>query len=296
VRRERGIAAVTAVLVVAVAASAAALMLAQQSAMLDQTLLVASRAQADLYARAGVDWARGVVYDSSRNSYQALSQGWAQPIAALPVERALVAGAITDEQSKFNLNNLRAKGPADIKAFQQLLASLALAPELADAVIDWVDDDSDLTSTAGAEDSYYLSLAKPYRAANREMVQVEELYRIRGFDAASVAKLRPYVTALPGPTKVNANTASDVLLNAMLPGSTAKVAKFLSERRAKPLVSSDTVGEWAGTDAKTTLDVKSTFFSVRINVAQDEVELSTDALLQSAQGAPPVILWSRPRY
>jgi general secretion pathway protein K len=56
--RQRGVAAVTALLIVAVAASAASLMLAQQSAMLSQTALVASRAQADLYARAGLDWAR----------------------------------------------------------------------------------------------------------------------------------------------------------------------------------------------------------------------------------------------
>ena len=35
-----------------------------------------------------------------------LDEPWAQPIVGLPVERALVAGSIGDEQSKFNLNNL----------------------------------------------------------------------------------------------------------------------------------------------------------------------------------------------
>ncbi|MGE5615791.1 MAG: type II secretion system minor pseudopilin GspK, partial [Bacillota bacterium] len=194
---ERGVAAITAVLIVAVAASAAAFMLAQQSAMVDQATLVASRAQAERYGEAGLDWARGVLMaDAQRaGAIDSLDEPWAQPIVGMPIERAIVAGAIVDEQGKFNLNNLvlnKQRSAADVKIFAALLESLGLAPELADPVVDWIDPDSDM-SPAGAEDSYYLSLAHPYRAANQNMMQVEELYRIRGFDAATVAKLRPFV-------------------------------------------------------------------------------------------------------
>ena len=49
------------------------------------------------------------------------------------------------------------------------------------------------------------------------MIQVEELYRVRGFDAATVAKLRPFVTALPARTPVNVNTAPREVLAAVLP-------------------------------------------------------------------------------
>lgn len=302
-RRERGIAAITAILIVAVAASAASLMLAQQSAMLDQTLLVASRAQADLYARAGLDWARGVLLQDSKTSMaDNLNEAWAQPIAALPVERAVVSGAIADEQAKFNLNNLAAKNPDDLVAFRSLLQSLALAPELADAVVDWIDADDDLTSSAGAESAYYLSLRNPYQPANMEMVQVEELYRVRGFDAAAVAKLKPYVTALKGRTTVNVNTASAVLLAALLaPEVTSdKVARFVQERATRPIADKGQIlarlpGARAGAIAN--LDVKSDFFSVRIRVAQDDVELASDALLQRrGAGVMPAILWRRPRY
>ena len=102
-RRERGVAVITAILIVAVAASAAAMMLSQQSAMIDQALMVSSRAQADLYAQAGVDWARGVLAEDARRArdVDTLAEGWAQPIAALPVDRALVAGSIGDEQGRF---------------------------------------------------------------------------------------------------------------------------------------------------------------------------------------------------
>ena len=303
-KRERGLAAVTAILIVAVAASAATLMLAQQSAMLDQTMLIASRAQADQYVRAGLDWSRGVLLEDAVTSgaYDSLDEGWAQPIAALPVERAVVAGSITDEQGKFNLNNLvdgdRQSAP-DVGAFKAILASQGLAPELADAVIDWIDVNEDLTSTAGAENPYYLSLPRPYRAANAPMMQIEELYRVRGFDAAAVRKLRPYVTAIPlVRTKVNVNTASEVVLAALLPAMPREdIALWVRTRLGKPKKSMAEVAAWAksasGIDP---LDVKSSNFLVRVQVTQDDVELASEALVQRVPNAAPVIIWRRSRY
>ena len=303
---QRGLAAVTAILIVAVAASTATLMLAQQSAMLDQTMLVASRAQADMYAQAGLDWARGVLGEDARTAgaVDSLDEPWAQPIIGLPVERALVAGAIADEQAKFNLNNLlngTQTSPTDVEILKRLLASVGLAPELADAVLDWIDADSDLTSSAGAEDAYYLSLQKPYRAANQPLVQVEELYRVRGFDAPAVAKLRPYVTALPGRTAVNVNTASELVLAAILHElSSDEVAQLTRVRSVKPFRTKGEIAQAAKRASPTAinrdLDVKSAFFSVRIQVAQDDVQLASDALVQRNPNATTAIIWRRPRY
>ena len=303
--RERGVAAITAILIVAVAASAATLMLAQQSAMVDQAMLITSRAQADLYARAGIDWARGVLQEDSRTSRQVdfLGEAWAQPIAALPVERAMVSGSITDEQGKFNVNNLVRDNQRDNEAFlafQRLLALRGLPAELADAVLDWIDADADLSGPGGAEDAYYLSLRRPYRAANAEMVQIEELYRVRGFDAAAVAKLRPYVTALPGNTALNVNTASDVVIKAVLNAPDEAIAKFVRERAARPLVNASEMKERlqiAAAPVETLANVRSDFFSVRVQVAQDDVELASEALVQRAvaTGSPAIVLL-RPRY
>jgi general secretion pathway protein K len=304
-KRERGIAAITAILIVAVAATAATLMLAQQSAMIDQTMLIASRAQADLYARAGLDWARGVILQDSAtsNAFDGLGEAWAQPMVGLPIERAVVSGAITDEQGKFNLNNLvddnglASKMDRDI--FQRLLASLGLSPDLADAVLDWIDKD-DVVSGAGAEDAYYLSLKRPYRAANRRMVQVEELYRVRGFDAATVAKLLPYVTALPVHTAINANTAPEALLDVVLLGFVPndKIAQFVKVRAASPAMSTADLGKLASAAIPDDrVNVRSDYFSVLVRVAQDDVELAVDALIVRTQPkGTPVIIWRRPRY
>jgi general secretion pathway protein K len=310
--RQSGLAAVTAVLIVAVAASAAAVMLAQESATLDQAMMVASRAQADQYARAGLDWARGVLAQDALagGEVDSLAEGWAQPIVGLPVERAVVAGSIVDEQGKFNLNNLvsgKTRSDDDVQIFRRLLASLGLPPQSADAVVDWIDPDQDLASGDGAEDAYYLGLERPYRAANQPMTQVEELFRVKGFDAAAIAKLTPYVTALiaPARTSINVNTAPAPVLAAALPTiPPAAIARMVAGRTEKPFTSAAQVDAWAkAIDPKAStagLDVKSGFFSVQVRVAQDDVQLADDALVQRtlATGKPAAVsvVWRRPRY
>ena len=238
-RGQRGVAVVTAILIVAVAASAAVYLLAQQSAMLSQVSLVASRAQADFYADAGLDWARALLAeDARRNAVDTLAEDWSKPLVGLPVERAVVSGAIADAQARFNLNNLVRDGRSsepDVRHFRRLLAALGLEEDLAHAVADWIDADGDLAGPGGAEDAFYLALPRPHRAANRPLAQVEELYRVRGFDAAAVARLRPHVTALPARTPVNANTATVEVMAALLaPMDRGDVQRLLASREAKP--------------------------------------------------------------
>lgn len=303
--RQRGVAAITAILIVAVAASAASLMLAQQAAMLDQTLLVSSRAQADVYAQAGLDWARGILLqDAKASANDTLAEGWARPIAGIPVERAVIAGAIVDEQGKFNLNNVvDARGQRsepDIKLLRRLLALLDLAPDLADAVVDWVDDDDNLTSAAGAEGGYYLGLPRPYRAANAPMVQVDELYRVRGFDARAVAKLRPYVTAIRERTTINPNTAPDLVIAAAFGITREQAVALLGDRYHAPFGDKGAFVAAAGRAnliAVNEFDVKSSWFSVRTQVAQDDVVVAAEALVkrEPARGTASIV-WRRPRY
>lgn len=305
---QRGVAVVTAILVVAVAASAAAWMLAQQSATLNQTALVATRAQADLYAQAGLDWARGILADDGRRSaVDTLDEDWARPLAGLPVERAVVSGAIADAQSRFNLNDVVKDGrrsDTDVQILTRLLDSLGLDPGLALAVLDWVDGDSDLAGGSGAEDAYYLSLPRPHRAANRPMAQLEELYLVRGFDAKTVARLRPYVTALPARTPVNANTAPPELLAAILPElSKDEIRELVASRRDRPFRDRADLKARARKAApaavEADLDVRSGFFLVQVGVAQDDVQVATEALVaRAAPGATPAtaIIWRRPLY
>jgi len=301
----RGAAIISALLVVALVAIVASAMLAQQSQALSRTEATIGRAQVRAYGDTALQWARGILFDdANRSAVDHLGEGWARGLAALPVDNAIISGAIQDEQGRFNLNNLVRDGRAsaqDIVVFRRLLERLSLSPDLAGAVVDWIDADSE-TTPGGAEDPYYLSLPAPYRAANRPLVSVDELARVRGFDEKTLRRLRPYVTALPAVTRINLNTAQDEVIAAALPEvSEADRNALLAERIEKPFKTLDDIRQrvpkapvaYVNTD----IDVKSDFFLARVAIVSSDAsgaQLRAQALLKREAGKWPVIIWQSP--
>ena len=157
---------------------------------------------------------RESVSDHSAESWNNLGQGVA-------IEHGTLSTAIEDMQGRFNLNNLLPESTALTaqesnqqvqrvwtQAFRRLLASLGLNPDLSDAVLDWLDVDQDVRGSSGAEDSDYLSMDPPYRAANRQFSDISELLQVKGFDPDILQTLAPYIAALPVTnTRININTA-----------------------------------------------------------------------------------------
>lgn len=304
---ERGAAVIAALLVVALVAIVASTMLARQSQALTRVEATLSRAQAGTYAHTGVHWARGILAeDAKRNAVDHLGEAWARPLAALPVEDAIVGGRITDAQGRLNLNNLvrnNVASPTDIQLCRRLLEKLGLNPELAFAIADWIDADAEVNTAGGAEDAFYLALREPYRAANRPLLSVEELIRVRGFTQSAVVKLRPYVTALPAITRININTADALLLEALLPElDAAEQQKLLRDRASKPFERLEDIRtsfpKAPPSVVNNDLDVKSQFFTVNVSISagtrDHPVTLAAEALLRrdgaaAAQGWPAII-------
>ncbi len=140
----------------------------------------------------------------------------------------------------------------DIGTFQHLLQSLSLDPNLTDAVIDWIDADSN-TSAYGAEDIDYLQLKIPYRAANQPMQSVDELRLVRGFTRDIVEKLRPLITVLPQPTEINVNTAKKEVLSALFYTlSASDIEQLMSKVPYKDQASLTTKASGAGGRKTTT--------------------------------------------
>jgi DNA uptake protein ComE-like DNA-binding protein len=77
---------------------------------------------------------------------------------------------VEDEGAKLNINT----APATT-----LLMLPGMTPEVADAIVDWRDQD-DTPSPYGAENEYYGSLQPPYRAKNAPFDTVEELLLVKG--------------------------------------------------------------------------------------------------------------------
>jgi general secretion pathway protein K len=220
--RERGVAIVLALSVVAMATMVAAAIMVSQSTWARQLELTAEHVQARSVLQAGADWARAVLSDDRRlGNVDHLGEPWALRLPPMPVENGELAGQIEDQQGLFNVNNLVAEGkvnPAQLEHFRRLLATLGLPDALAYTLVDWIDADSEPQPQGGAEDAYYLALDTPYLSANRPLIDVAELALVAGFDDNVRARLRPYVTALPGFTAVNVNTAPAEVLAAVIDG------------------------------------------------------------------------------
>ncbi len=120
------------------------------------------------------------------------------------------------------------------------------------------------------------------------MAQVEELYRVRGFDAAAVARLRPYVTALPARARECQHRHRPRLLAPSSRNSGARrSAPAGRSRRGQPFKDrADLKRRAKGAPAafEVDLDVKSDHFLVQVGVAQDDVQVATEALV--ARAAP----------
>ena len=287
--------------VVAVATLAATAILVSQSTWSRQVELTAGRAQAQLLIQAGLDWARAVLSDDRRaSSVDHLGEPWALRLPPIPVDNGSLAGYIEDQQGKFNLNNLVKDGKvnlAQLAHFRRLLSVLDLPPTLAGALADWIDADSDPQPQGGAEDEYYGSLQPPYLAANRPLIDVAELALVRGFDDNVRARLRPFVTALPRATAVNANTATPEVLAAVVEGLGIDGARTLVAQREGAYFRnfSDFFNQLpAGVVAPAEgISVGSDYFIATTRITIGGAQARGSALLAREKAGWPAIVWRK---
>jgi len=182
-----------------------------------------------------------------------LGESWAQQTEPFPTDHGWVSGKIEDAHGRLNINMLQpkpgacrngdqprdsgqcplAQSPCDNytsaqQLFVGLLQTLNLARDeeepvfltvdqaevITEAVLDWLDEDSEITGFGGAESDYYEQLEPPVSIANGQMVSVSELQVIKGMTPELYRLLLTNVIALPGDVvnRVNINTAKPNLL------------------------------------------------------------------------------------
>jgi len=298
-RAQRGVALVTAVLIVAIAAAIAVQVAFAHQIWFRQMENVADRDATDWLRRGALHWASlALLEDAAQNSTDDLGESWAMGLPTLPVEGGTIKVSIEDAQGRFNLNSV--VNSSSLQVFSRLLEALRLDPQLANAVLDWIDSD-DLVSPGGAEDVDYLNFNPPYRAANQPMASVAELRLIRGFDAKTLAALLPYVTVLPVATNdINVNTASPAVLAALVPGLDLSTAQRIAEQRGSSAYKS--VDEFKsklprGLTAPTVgMVLKTDFFLVTLDTSIGRHERRSEALLQRSAGTKSTsLIWHRPQ-
>lgn len=300
--QQRGAVVIVAMLVVALAATAAGMMLQQQDMAIRQLEAARDYEQARWLLHGGAQWARVILRADARSS--TIDHGgelWATGLPLTEIEQGKLSGTIQDQQGLFNLNNLVREGKSsarDIEILKRLLQTIGLRADLSDAIADWIDADSDLQSSEGAEDAYYLSLATPYRTANQPMSAIEEILRVRGCDNAALARLRQFATVLPRRTPVNVNMAPAEVLVAIVEGLTLPEALVLAgSRRSAPFPGRD---DFRTRLPRTELNVNnedisvdSQFFLVQGRAIVGKADLRMQALVQRTAVTLPTIVWQR---
>lgn len=315
-RRQHGVALLLALLIVATVASLAAYLAFEQQLWIRQAQNLSDRAQADA-ARRGVAAAVADFLDEDEErDIDHRGENWAKATKEVPapfeigeVEDAIVMGYAIDAQGRFNLNNLTKNGQAsekDIKLFKDLLRGVELNPELADAVVDWLDSD-ERQRPGGAEDLVYLAKDPPYRCANRAFTSVHELRLVEGFSSTEpevqqrLASLFELVTVLPNSTNINVNTAAATLLRALYRNeiSEEEAGKLYDELGTNPVKEAgelkqkiEQVSGKALTESKG-IGFNTLYFNVTLSAQVGQLQRITQVLIErhAKDGTPSVIKW-----
>lgn len=206
-----------------------------------------------------------------------LSEEWAQEIPPLPTDHGFLEARLEDAQGRFNLNSLSEKVAIDPaqpvtndwerftpaqRRFIRLLQTfdedsseeagvtgvttegLDIAEHeaiaIAEAVIDWIDDDDETTGFGGAESLYYENEGVGYQPANQLFNSVSELRMVRHITPVLYARLEPLVIALPDDSGLNVNTAPLTLLRTLnnqqelQPLDANEVEDLITDRELQP--------------------------------------------------------------
>jgi general secretion pathway protein K len=233
----RGIAVITAMLVVAIGTVIAVNLLWDSS--LDQRRTAAALAtdQGLLYLQGAEAWAADILRQDLVDSpdSDSFADAWALELPPLPIEGGFIAGRLEDLQGRLNLNNLinpdGSENTLVVEHFERLLQLLEVDPSIAGAVVDWLDPDVELRFPTGGEDTTYASNDPPYRTPNGLITSASELMAVVGMDQEGFRRVEPYVTALPQGTTLNVNTSSELVLAALSEDiGTTMAANLVSER------------------------------------------------------------------
>jgi general secretion pathway protein K len=161
---------------------------------------------------------------------------------------------IMDESGKINLNTLTDNNGIILK---NLLMNNGVAEDTAviivDSILDWKDKDN-LHRLHGAEDEYYQSLPRPYKAKNAAFDSLEELVFVRGitrqvlWGSADGKGILPFCTIHSTTDKINLLSAPPEVLRA-IPGMTDDMIRRIVEYRdLSPTAKVQHIAAWVGAD------------------------------------------------
>ena len=295
--RQRGVALITVLLVVAIVTVVSAAMVARQQLAIRASANQLQARQAWHYALGGEALAQAMLARDLQDGGEPgagidhLQEAWARPLPAFGIDQGEIIVRIEDLAGRFNLNALlrdQQPNPAAVEQFRRLLLRLQIDAPYPERLLDWLDADQQPGAELGAEDNAYLGLDPPYRSAGRRLYDLSELRLLLDMREEDFQRLAPYVTALPADVPLNVNTASALLLSSLGDNLSLGAAESLvALRHRAPFRNSAAFlaqPAMAGTTLQgTALAVGSQFFQATSEVRLGDRRLALVSLLQREQ-------------
>ncbi|MEP7042218.1 MAG: type II secretion system minor pseudopilin GspK [Dokdonella sp.] len=288
--RQRGVALLVALLVVALAVILIAALLDRGELAFARTRNLLRSEQADAYAQGLEIYAAQILFktESEQRGPDSNRSPWALPLPPQQVPGGLISATMRDLNGCFNLNNLSGRSPDAARwldVFNQLLLALGIPdPMLAASVQAWLGagDGANVLSP-----NTYLSLPIPYRQRGDVFVHVSELRLVAGVTTDVYAKLAPYVCALPPGTKINVNTASVPVLQSLTSRISRAAAIAIWNNGQANMTSVTDVATQAHIDQSllppaSMIGTSSTYFLARGDIILDEVPFTFYSLIERA--------------
>ncbi|HJV87229.1 MAG TPA: type II secretion system minor pseudopilin GspK [Noviherbaspirillum sp.] len=304
IKRERGVAVITALLLTTLAITIVASLFWQQQVQVRSIENQRLQLQKQWILRGALDWTRLILREDKRISptVDHLGEPWAVPLAETRLDQyvenaqsagdvpdAALSGGIIDAQSRFNLTNLCPPGgPVDqeeVATFSRLLSNVGLNPGLAQATADLM-----LSALAPA------AAGSTTQAQPVTIAYVDDLLAVPGFTPEMVAKLKDFVVVLPKKTEINVNTAPPEVLAARIATLSLSEAATLVSRRESAWFK--TQNEFTEQLPKQTtvkpgsISVNTNYFLVNGRVRLSRATMEMQALIDRS-GRNPEIRWIR---
>lgn len=232
-RGERGVVLLNALVVVlAIAGIASALMLRAETARLRGTAAQGS-AQLELYLDAAERLVPPLIEAPATEGIVHKGQAWAAAGLRFPIDRGSVAVEVVDLQGRLNVNWLVLPDDYVRGVFAEVFRAAGVSQALIAEIEAFVSYEGPRGLAA------YRSRPVPVRPAGGPVRLVDELRAVEGMTRADFMALRPYLAALPVDSRVNLNTAPDVLKRAVLAPLPQELFSEVMAREAPVLAMAD---------------------------------------------------------
>ena len=300
VRRERGVAIVTALLLAALAITLVMSLFGLQNVQVRSIENQRYQLQKQWVMRGALDWSRLILREDAKvNQVDYLGEPWSVPLEETRLDQyvdngrtseddtdATLSGYITDAQSRLNLTNLANGGVVDpdtVQAFKKLLSAQGFDPKLADDTASLVASTQSRPAQANP-DGTVVSSAIPAKIL--ALTQVDDLLAIPGFSPGAVANLKDLVVFLPVPTPININTASAQVISARIAGISLSDAQQIVTSRDQAYYRdlTDLSGRWnkskGALPAANIVNTQTNYFIVHGHVRLGRSIFDQDALIE----------------